>query len=81
MRSINRRDEVSIITIIDSKKDRLINNGYNNYPFQLEELLYEHELVKSCVVGGITDEMVGGKPKAFVVLKPGATAILEEIKH
>lgn len=75
------RDEHGILTIVDRKKDMLIYNGYNIYPRQLEELLYEHEAVQSCVVIGVPDDAVGERTKAFVVLKPGVTAALEEIKE
>ena len=49
------RDEDGILTIVDRKKDMLIYNGYNVYPRHLEELLYEHEAVQSCVVLGVPD--------------------------
>lgn len=75
------RGEGGILTIVDRKKDMLIYNGYNIYPRQLEELLYEHEAVQSCVVIGVPDDAVGERTKAFVVLKPGVTATLEEIQE
>ncbi|WP_431027381.1 class I adenylate-forming enzyme family protein [Lysinibacillus sp. LZ02] len=75
------RDEDGILTIVDRKKDMLIYNGYNVYPRQLEELLYEHEAVQSCVVIGVPDDRVGETTKAFVVLKPGATASLTDIQE
>lgn len=75
------RDEDGILTIVDRKKDMLIYNGYNVYPRQLEELLYEHEAVQSCVVIGVPDDRAGEIPKAFVVLKPGATATLTDIQE
>ncbi|MGN7114792.1 class I adenylate-forming enzyme family protein [Lysinibacillus odysseyi] len=75
------RSEGGILTIVDRKKDMLIYNGYNIYPRQLEELLYEHEAVQSCVVIGVPDDAVGERTKAFVVLKPGITASLEEIQE
>lgn len=75
------RGEGGILTIVDRKKDMLIYNGYNIYPRQLEELLYEHEAVQSCVVIGVPDDAAGERTKAFVVLKPGVTASLEEIRE
>ena len=75
------REEGGMLTIVDRKKDMLIYNGYNIYPRQLEELLYEHEAVQSCVVIGVPDDAVGERTKAFVVLKPGVAASLEEIKE
>lgn len=75
------RDEDGILTIVDRKKDMLIYNGYNVYPRHLEELLYEHEAVQSCVVLGVPDDRAGEIPKAFVVLKPGATSALTDIQE
>ena len=73
------RDEDGIITIVDRKKDMLIYNGYNIYPRQIEEIIYQHEAVQSCVIIGIPDDIVGDRMKAFVVLKPNATATVEDV--
>lgn len=75
------QDKDGLISIVNSKKDILIYNGYNIYPRQLEELLYEHEAVHTAIVIGVVDPKVGEKPKAFIVLQPGATAALDDIQH
>lgn len=72
-------DEDGFLSIVDRKKDMLIYNGYNVYPRQIEEILYEHSAVQAAVVIGKEDPKVGEKPKAFIVLKPGTSATEEEI--
>ena len=66
--------------IVDRKKDMIITGGYNVYPKEVEQVLYEHPAVADCAVVGIPDERKGETVKAFVVLKPGqsANASLEE---
>lgn len=72
-------DENGFLSIVDRKKDMLIYNGYNVYPRQIEEVLYQHPAVQAAVVIGIEDPKVGEKPKAFIVLRPGVTASEEEM--
>jgi len=57
----------------------LIYKGYNVYPRELEEVLYEHPAVKLCAVVGKPDRLAGEIPKAFVVLKEGAKVTAEEL--
>ncbi|MDC3415711.1 long-chain-fatty-acid--CoA ligase [Aquibacillus salsiterrae] len=57
--------------VIDRKKDMIIAGGYNIYPREVEEVLYEHEAVQEAVVVGIPDPYRGETVKAFVVLKNG----------
>lgn len=70
---IGRMDEDGYVCIVDRKKDMLIYKGYNVYPRELEELLFQHPAVASCTVIGIPDPEVGEWPKAFVVRQPGLT--------
>lgn len=74
-------DENGFLSIVDRKKDMLIYNGYNVYPRQIEEHLYEHPAVAAAIVVGIQDPNVGEKPKAFVVLKQGVSTTEEDIMH
>ena len=65
-------DEDGFLFIVDRKKDMLIYKGYNVYPRELEEILYQHPAVDQCAVIGVPMEGAGEIPKAFVVLKdPG----------
>ena len=64
-------DEDGYLTIVDRKKDMLIYKGYNVYPRELEELLFQHPAVANAAVVGKRDVAVGELPIAFVVLREG----------
>jgi long-chain acyl-CoA synthetase len=72
-------DERGYFYIVDRKKDLIIAGGFNIYPREVEEVLYEHESVKEAVVVGVPDEYRGETVKAFVVLKDGAECTEEEL--
>jgi len=72
-------DEEGYLYIFDRKKDMIICGGYNIYPIELEELLYENPKVLEAAVVGLPDEKMGEIPKAYIVLKPGETAGEDEI--
>jgi long-chain acyl-CoA synthetase len=65
--------------IVDRKKDMIIASGYNVYPREVEDVLFEHPAVKQAAVIGIPDPYRGESVKAFLVLKDGATATDAEI--
>lgn len=77
---IGKMDENGYFYITDRKKDLIKYKGYSVYPREIEDVLYEHPSVKLCAVVGKPDPVAGEIPKAFVVLKDGATATEEEIK-
>ncbi|MEM2118857.1 MAG: long-chain fatty acid--CoA ligase [Candidatus Bathyarchaeia archaeon] len=77
---IGRMDEDGYFYITDRKKDLIKYKGYSVYPREIEDVLYEHPAVKLCAVVGKPEKISGEIPKAFVVLKDGATATEEEIK-
>jgi long-chain acyl-CoA synthetase len=60
--------------IVDRIKDMLISGGFNVYPRQIEEALYQHPSIAECAVIGIKHEARGEVPKAFVVLKENTQA-------
>nr|WP_090870580.1 long-chain-fatty-acid--CoA ligase [Oceanobacillus limi] len=64
-------DENGYFYIVDRKKDMIIAGGYNIYPREVEEVLYEHEGVLEVAVAGIPDPYRGETVKAFVVAKDG----------
>lgn len=72
-------DEKGFTYIVERKKDIVISLGYNVYPREVEEVLYEHPKVKEAAVIGVADRSRGEVIKAFVVLKEGVTARKEEI--
>jgi long-chain acyl-CoA synthetase len=78
---IARMDEDGYFYIIDRKKDLIIAGGYNVYPREIEEVLYTHPAVLEAVVVGVPDAYRGESVKAFIVLKPGASATAEEIEQ
>ena len=72
---IGKEDEDGYFYITDrKKKDMIIYKGYNVYPRELEEILFEHPAVLQCAVVGKPDLNTGEFPVAFVELKPGAEA-------
>lgn len=72
-------DKEGYFRIVDRKKDMIICGGYNVYPRNIEEVLYQHPAVKEAGVVGMTDEYRGETAIAFVVLKEGMAATEEEI--
>ncbi len=76
---IGREDEDGYFYITDRKKDMVIYKGYNVYPRELEEVIFEHPAVQQCAVVGKADLDTGEIPVAFVELKEGAQATREEI--
>ena len=67
-------DSDGFVFIVDRTKDMILCSGFNVYPRNLEEAIYEHPAVAEVSVIGIHDEYRGQSPKAFVKLKPNAAA-------
>ncbi|AXF55347.1 long-chain-fatty-acid--CoA ligase [Salicibibacter kimchii] len=61
-------DEDGYLYIVDRKKDLIIASGYNVYPRDVEEILYEHPAVQEAVVVGVPDSYRGETVKAVIVL-------------
>jgi len=72
-------DEEGYFFIVDRKKDLIISGGYNIYPREIDEVLYEHPKVKEAVTVGIPSETRGEIVKAFIVPKDGETLTKAEI--
>jgi long-chain acyl-CoA synthetase len=66
--------------IVDRKKDLIIAGGFNVYPREVEEVLYEHPKIEEVCVAGVPDSYRGEVVKAFVVLREGEEATTEEIR-
>jgi long-chain acyl-CoA synthetase len=77
---IAKMDEEGYFYIVDRKKDMIIASGFNVYPREVEDVLYEHPKIQDAAVAGITDPRRGETVKAWVVLKPGETATVDEIR-
>src|SRR6266542_4546169 len=74
-------DEEGYFSIVDRKKDLIIAGGYNVYPREVEEVLYEHPKIEEVCVVGVPDPYRGETVKAFVVLRDGERATVEEIRE
>jgi long-chain acyl-CoA synthetase len=74
-------DEEGYFSIVDRKKELIIAGGYNIYPREVEEVLYEHPKILEVCVAGIPDSYRGEIVKAFVVLRPGEQASSDEIRE
>jgi long-chain acyl-CoA synthetase len=75
-----RADEDGYYFIVDRKKEMIIRGGYNVYPREIEEVLYEHPAVAEAAVVGLAHNDLGEEVGAAVALKPGATATPEELR-
>jgi long-chain acyl-CoA synthetase len=75
-----KMDEDGYFFIVDRKKDLIIRGGYNVYPREIEEVLYEHPAIQEAAVVGVPDESLGEEVGAAVVLKQGESLDADEIK-
>ena len=75
-----RRDEDGLFFIVDRKKDMIIRGGYNVYPREIEEVLYEHPGVREAAVIGMPDDALGEEVAAAVVAKEAGALDVEEVK-
>jgi long-chain acyl-CoA synthetase len=75
-----RRDEDGCYFIVDRKKELIIRGGYNVYPREIEEVLYEHPAVREAAVIGMPHEQLGEEVGAAVALKEGAAVTESEIR-
>jgi long-chain acyl-CoA synthetase len=76
---LGRVDEDGYFFIVDRKKDMVIRGGYNVYPREIEEILYEHEAVCEAAVVGVPHPELGEEVAAAIVLVPGASVDEAEI--
>ncbi|MEH7442404.1 long-chain-fatty-acid--CoA ligase [Bacillus sp. JJ1122] len=74
-------DEEGYFYIVDRKKDMIIAGGFNIYPREIEEVLYEHPAVQEVVAAGIPDPYRGETVKVYVVLKEGAKVTESELNE
>ena len=75
-----RVDEDGYFFIVDRKKDLIIRGGYNVYPREVEEVLYEHPAVREVAVLGIPHDEYGEEVAAAVTLKDGAEVTADELR-
>jgi long-chain acyl-CoA synthetase len=65
-------DEDGYVFLVDRKKDMILSGGFNVYPRNIEDAVYEHPSVSEVTVIGIPDDYRGQSAKAFIKLKPDA---------
>jgi long-chain acyl-CoA synthetase len=73
-------DDDGYLFLVDRKKDVIIRGGYNVYPREVEETLYEHAAVAEAIVVGVPDPTLGQEVAALVVLRDGITADSSELQ-
>ncbi|MGN6413648.1 long-chain-fatty-acid--CoA ligase [Flexivirga sp.] len=67
-----RMDEDGYFFIVDRAKDMIIRGGYNVYPREVEEVIYEHPDVVEAAVIGVPHEHYGEEVAAYVVVRAGS---------
>ena len=72
---IGYRDEKGLYYLVDRKKSLIISSGFNIYPNNVENAIYEHPDVAEVLVIGVPDDYRGQTVKAFITMKPGAQAL------
>src|SRR6266567_238437 len=77
---LGKVDEDGYFVIVDRKKDMIIRGGYNVYPREIEEVLYEHPAVAEAAVIGLPHPALGEEVGAAVALKPGAVISADELR-
>jgi long-chain acyl-CoA synthetase len=76
-----RTDQDGYFFIVDRKKDMIIRGGYNVYPREIEEVLYEHPAILEAAVIAVPDPALGEEIGAAVVLRPQASVDPDEIRE
>lgn len=76
---IARQDEEGFLYIVDRKKDMIVSGGFNIFPREIEDVLFEHPAVKGAAVIGVPHEKWGEEVKALVVLHEDKSASGEEL--
>jgi len=77
---VGRIDEDGYFYIVDRTKDMIIRGGYNVYPREIEEVLYEHPAVAEAAVIGMPHDSLGEEVGAAVALKKNATVEPDELR-
>lgn len=77
---LGRLDAEGYVWVVDRKKDLIIRGGYNIYPREVEEVLYEHPDVVEAVVIGLPDDYLGEEIAAVIVLRSGVEFSSDEMR-
>lgn len=76
---MGRMDEDGYFYVVDRKGDMIIAGGFNIYPREVEEVLFEHPAIVEASVIGVPDEYRGETVKAVIVLKEGSTVTEKDL--
>jgi long-chain acyl-CoA synthetase len=76
---VGYKDEDGYVFVVDRKKDMIVRSGYNIYPREIEEVLYEHPNIAEAAVIGIPDDTKGEEVIACIALKPGEEVTEENV--
>jgi len=76
---IAKMDEEGYFYVVDRKKDMILVSGFNVYPTEIEQVLYRHPKIQKVCIAGIPDKVTGEAVKAYVVLREGMKATVQEI--
>lgn len=76
---IGHFDQDGYLTIVDRMKDMVIAAGYNVFPVEIDNILFDHPKILEACSFGIKDEYRGETLKAFVVVKPGESLTADEV--
>lgn len=76
---MGKMDDDGYFYIVDRKKDMIIAGGFNIFPREIEEVLYEHPQILEAAIIGVPDEYRGETVKAYIVCKPGQSLTPEEV--
>jgi len=76
---IAERDDEGFLYIVDRKKDMIVSGGFNIFPREIEDVLFEHPSVKNAAVIGVPHEKWGEEVKAIIVIHEGKSATQEEL--
>jgi long-chain acyl-CoA synthetase len=66
--------------IVDRKKDMIIRGGYNVYPREIEEVLYEHPAILEAAAIGVPHDSLGEEVAAVVALKEGSDCSADALR-
>lgn len=77
---IGYHDEDGFFYVVDREKHMIVTGGYNVYPREIEELLFEHPEIADAAVVGIPDDRRGETVKAFVVTTPNAAVTPDDVR-
>ena len=78
---IGRFDEDGYLQIVDRIKDMIIRGGENVYPKEIENAFYSHPDVHEVAVVGASHDVLGEVPVAFVALREGSDATVDDLAH